>query len=210
MKGLKLARKKAGYTQVKASEKSGIPLSTLRRWEQGVNEPDVSSINLLADLYDCSTDFILGSKFANRQVVLASDATAPVYGRISAGIPLEALEQVDEFHWVSPELKEIYPTSFWLTIRGNSMNRIFIDGSLVLLAPDEEVKNGDIAAVSVNGYDATLKRIYFEDGGVVRLHPESYDPEYRDIIIDKNDPDAPYFHIFGKAVSFTAAPGWRA
>lgn len=61
MKGLQEARKLAGLTQRQASERLGIPLSTLRRWEQGVNEPDAASINKMADFYKVSTDYILGS-----------------------------------------------------------------------------------------------------------------------------------------------------
>ena len=65
MNGFGKARKAAGYTQQKVSELTGIPLSTLRRWEQGVNEPDVASIVKLADLYKCSTDIMIGSNYAD-------------------------------------------------------------------------------------------------------------------------------------------------
>lgn len=36
------ARRKAGFTQKEASEKTGIPLGTIRRWEQGQNDPDMA------------------------------------------------------------------------------------------------------------------------------------------------------------------------
>lgn len=209
MNGLKKARKLSGLTQDQAALQSGIALGTLRRWEQGKNEPDIESINLLADLYHVSTDLILSSKFADRGAVLVSNVTMPVFGRISAGTPKEALLQSDTTHWVSPELAESHPHAFWLTVSGNSMNRLFPDGSLVLIDPDEEVRNGDVAVVFVNGDDATLKRIYHE-GDSIRLHPESYDPEYRDRVIDATDPDAPEVRVIGKAVSYTAPDGWRA
>lgn len=57
---LKLAREMSGMTQLAASEQSGIPVGTLRRWEQGVNEPNIDSILLLADTYKVSTDILLG------------------------------------------------------------------------------------------------------------------------------------------------------
>ena len=63
--------------------------------------------------------------------------------------------------------------------------------------------------VFVNGDDATLKRVYY-DGETVRLHPESYDPEYVDRVIDRSDPEAPELRVVGKAVSYTAPDGWRA
>lgn len=209
MNGLKIARKSAGMTQAQAAEAGGIALSTLRRWEQGVNEPDINSINKLADLYHTSTDVLLDSPFAHRGVVSITNATAPLFGRIAAGTPREALKVADEEHWVSPKLKERYPDAFWLRVSGNSMNRLFADESLVLIAPREEVRDGDVAVVFVNGDDATLKRVYFE-GTAIRLHPESYDPEYRDRVIDPSGPDAPEVRIIGKAVSYTAPDGWRA
>lgn len=209
MNGLKIARKNAGMTQAQAAEAGGIALSTLRRWEQGVNEPDINSINKLADLYHTSTDVLLDSPFAHRGVVSITNATAPLFGRIAAGTLREALKVAEEEHWVSPKLKERYPDAFWLRVSGNSMNRLFADESLVLIAPREEVRDGDVAVVFVNGDDATLKRVYFE-GDAIRLHPESYDPEYRDRVIDSSDPDAPEVRIIGKAVSYTAPEGWRA
>lgn len=209
MNGLKKARKHAGLTQEQASDLSGIALGTLRRWEQGKNEPDINAINLLADLYKVSTDFLLGSSFADRDAVLISNVTFPVFGRIAAGTAREALYESDASHWASPELVDRHPRAFWLTIAGNSMNRLFPDGSLVLIDPDADVRDGDVAVVFVNGDDATVKRVYFE-GDAIRLHPESYDPEYRDRVIDSTDPDAPSVRIIGKVVSYTAPDGWRA
>ena len=65
MTALKDARKRAGLTQTQVAEVSGIPLGTLRRWEQGVNEPNIDMIIQLADLYGVSTDELLGSDFAS-------------------------------------------------------------------------------------------------------------------------------------------------
>ena len=64
MMRLKEARMATGMTQREVAAKTGIPLGTLRRWEQGVNEPDTESLIMLADLYGVSTDQILGSAFA--------------------------------------------------------------------------------------------------------------------------------------------------
>ena len=133
----------------------------------------------------------------------------PLFGSISAGTPREALCISDSHHATEESLYRSHPNGFWLTVSGNSMNRLFPDGSLVLIDPDAEVRNGDVGVVFVNGDDATLKRVYFEYDSI-RLHPESYDPEYRDRVIDATDPDAPDVRVIGKAVSYTAPDGWRA
>ena len=112
-------------------------------------------------------------------------------------------------HPVPDELYAGNEDSVWLEVSGNSMNRILPDGSLALVNRRAEVRNGDVAAVFVNGDDATIKRVFFECG-VVRLHPESYDPEYRDRTIDGSDPDAPDVRIMGKVVAYSSPMGWRA
>lgn len=64
MMKLKEARMATGMTQRDVAKKTSIPLGTLRRWEQGVNDPDTETIIMLADLYGVSTDQILGSAFS--------------------------------------------------------------------------------------------------------------------------------------------------
>lgn len=96
-----------------------------------------------------------------------------------------------------------------MVVTGNSMNRLFPEGSLVLVDPDEPVRDGDVGVVFVNGDDATVKRVFLGPG-TVRLHPESYDPEYRDRVIDSADPDSPEVRMVGRVVSYTAPDGWRA
>lgn len=57
---MKAARRRSGLTQKEASEATSIALGTLRRWEQGVNEPDVESLVSLAELYMVTVDELLG------------------------------------------------------------------------------------------------------------------------------------------------------
>ena len=64
MTAIKDARNRAGYKQREVSEALNLPLGTLRRWEQGVNEPDIESLIDLANLYGTSVDALLGSRFA--------------------------------------------------------------------------------------------------------------------------------------------------
>lgn len=207
-------RKKAGFTQKEVADKTGIPLGTLRRWEQGQNDPDMGSLVQLADLYGSSLDMMLGRNARPaagtvRATRCSAQHAFPVVGRIAAGTAREALYQSDSTHDATDELWEMHPHAFWLEVAGNSMNRLFPEGCLVLIDPDETVRNGDVAALFVNGDDAVLKRVYF-DGETVRLVPESYDPEYPERVIDRSDPDATEVRFIGKAVSFTASSKWRA
>lgn len=209
--GIKIAeaREAKGWSQTVLGEKIGTSQQQIARYESGT-DVKASTLVKLSKALDVTITYLLGLSGSVAQDAGPSKMVpVPVVARIAAGTPNEVIAQSDVYHDTQEEYTIEHPGCIWFTVAGNSMNRILVDGSLVLIAVDEEVRNGDIAAVFVNGYDATLKRVYFEKDGSIRLHPESYDPEYRDIVIDESNPDAPYFRIIGKAITYTAPRNWR-
>lgn len=56
----KEARRRSGLTQREVSEATHIALGTLRRWEQGVNEPDVDSLVRISRLYGVTVGQLVG------------------------------------------------------------------------------------------------------------------------------------------------------
>jgi len=89
----------------------------------------------------------------------------PVLGRIAAGQPLLAQEQVEDTlplprAWVRGE--EV----FLLKVSGDSMAPLILPGDLVMVRVQRQVERGEIA-VALVGEEATLKRVYYEAGGLV-------------------------------------------
>ncbi len=89
----------------------------------------------------------------------------PVLGRVAAGQPLLATEQVEDTlplprAWVRGE--EV----FLLKIAGDSMAPLLQPGDLVMVRVQSRVARGDIAVVLVDD-EATVKRVYEEAGGLV-------------------------------------------
>lgn len=207
---VKEMRERAGVTQKQLAEALGITQQSVYYYESGDRDIKASMLVDMSKVLNCTIAELLG---IGASVAIRAEPCKsyplPVFGRIAAGTPSEALAQSDATHETPAYLVGDHGNAFWLRISGNSMNRLFPDGSLVLIDPDEEVRNGDVGVVFVNGDDATIKRVYFEFDSI-RLHPESYDPEYADRVIDGSDPDAPEVRIIGKAVSYTAPDGWRA
>lgn len=209
---IKLARNDAGLTQAQLADKIGITVQALQNYEYGIRDVKSSILSKISDVTGKSITYLLcldddPSFIAdNREQVMHR---VPVFGRIAAGEAREAIEQADEWHATRDELWRGHERAFWLVVTGNSMNRLFPEGSLVLVDPDEPVRDGDVGVVFVNGDDATVKRVFLGPG-TVRLHPESYDPEYRDRVIDSADPDSPEVRMVGRVVSYTAPDGWRA
>lgn len=57
---LRISREKKNLKQTQVREKTGINNKTLSGYEKGVSEPDFDTLNILADLYEVSVDYLLG------------------------------------------------------------------------------------------------------------------------------------------------------
>lgn len=214
MKGnLKAARKAAKLTQKQAAERSGIALGTLRRWEQGKNEPDMASIILLANLYGVTTDTLLGSEYADeipgaaKIIPFPSRTAVPLLGRIAAGQPIE-MDEVDDRIEIPEPVFYKYPDAFLLTVDGESMNRILPNGCYALINPVDEIRRDNAPyAVCVNGYDATIKRVHRLNHGF-ELIPDSTDQTFVPKIYDYNDPATDVITVIGEVVWYTLPYDW--
>ena len=96
----------------------------------------------------------------------------PVVGKITAGSPILAVEECDEYFMVSPNLFK-GEDLFMLNVSGESMiNAGICDGDKIILHKQSYANNGEIVAALVDGDYATVKRFYKENGGY-RLQPEN-------------------------------------
>lgn len=89
----------------------------------------------------------------------------PVLGRVAAGVPLFAAEEIIDWE----ELPKIWKRKgdyFGLQIKGNSMEPRMIEGDVVIVRQQDTCENGQIAIVMVNGDEATCKRVMFHDNGI--------------------------------------------
>lgn len=207
-KNLKAIIDAKNISQKKLAQGTGFTEVSISRWMHK-DVPNVRSRKILQDYLGCTEQDLMGysdgyyAKSTGMNLTtpsiepVAATTTAPVAGSIAAGDPSEAIEWTDERHYIPPEILAADPDTFILRLHGDSMNLILPDGCFVAVCPNLEVESGDIAAVKVNGDDATVKRIKFVDD-LVLLIPESTNPEHKVRLIDENDPDAPYFSILGR------------
>lgn len=94
----------------------------------------------------------------------------PVLGRVAAGRPVTAVEDLEGY--VSFSGARRADDLFFLKVKGDSMIGAHIaPGDLVLVRPQEAAENGDIVVALIDG-EATVKR-YRRDAGSVTLFPEN-------------------------------------
>jgi len=165
--------------------------STIAKIESGENDITQSKIAMMAKLLDTTPAYLMGWDDAK---IMSAKKTRniPLVGTIAAGAPLYA-EQYIEMEISIPEDLNV---DFALRVRGDSMIGAGIhDGSIVLCRRQEDVDDGQIAVVTIDGEDATLKRIKRYDSLLV-LHPEN--PEMKDIVIKGRERGL--VRIMGRAV----------
>lgn len=99
----------------------------------------------------------------------AVERTVPLLGRIAAGAPVEQFESTETIQFSDfAGDRETYA----LQVRGDSMIDDHIcDGDYVLIERTSEARNGDVVAAVVRGSESTLKRLYREPDGMIRLQP---------------------------------------
>ncbi|MFZ0014211.1 MAG: transcriptional repressor LexA [Acidimicrobiia bacterium] len=116
----------------------------------------------------------------------------PLLGRIAAGTPILAAEQVDEYLALPTELVGDGPV-FLLEVKGDSMIDAGIhEGDLVAIHKQPDARDGEIVAALIDGEEATVKRLQRRDGKVF-LHSEN--PAYEPMVFTDG------VELIGKVVS---------
>ncbi|RPA62423.1 transcriptional repressor LexA [Aerococcus agrisoli] len=97
----------------------------------------------------------------------------PMIGTVTAGQPITAVEDIEDYFPVPPMLKNQSETLFMLRIRGDSMIQAgILDGDYVIVRQEATAKNGDIVIAMTEEGEATCKR-FFKEKGHIRLQPEN-------------------------------------
>ena len=180
-------RKEKHLTQKEVAESLGVTHATVSNWERGLNLPETPMAKKVAALFGVTVDELLTGKKEAYPVEIQyvpSDRTkkfirVPVLGRIPAGIPIEAIEDVED--WEDFPISETVQGKqyFGLKIKGDSMEPEYRDGDTIIVQQQERCNSGDDCAVMVNGDDATFKRVRLQENGMT-LQPlnSKYEPRY--------------------------------
>jgi repressor LexA len=102
----------------------------------------------------------------------------PVVGKVTAGMPITAIENVEEYFPLPESLAPADEQVFMLEIMGESMIEAgILDGDYVIVKQQQTANNGEIVVAMTEDDEATCKR-FFKEKDYIRLQPEnsSMDP----------------------------------
>lgn len=168
---LKALRKQSNKTQQQIADKLGITRAAYSHFENERNQPDSETLVKLADIFETTTDYLLGALPSNAITLgdsIPKDNSIPVLGRIAASAPAGLVSDYEGELFIQPSTIKRYGKKdlFALKILGDSMNRIIPDGAIAVVHRTCDWESGDICAVTINGDDATLKQVTKTDKGI--------------------------------------------
>lgn len=189
---IKERRKELGLTMKELADKCGVSEGTVSRWESGhISNMKRDKVSMLSKVLDIPAEVIMGWETdADRFAAFANDfnrrnfpgdepVRVPVLGRVAAGIPINAIEEIIDWEEL-PAHTVNNDTYFGLRIKGNSMEPNIGDGDTVIVKEQDTAEDGQIVIALVNGDDATCKRLKaYEDGTIALMSDNpSYPPMY--------------------------------
>lgn len=153
--------------QVELSRIIGVSESTVGKWVLCKSMPRMGIIQKLADHFHVGKSYFL-EETPKDSSPTGRGVRIPVLGRVVAGIPIEAVEEILDYEEITPELAAT-GEFFALQVKGSSMEPTLRDGDVVIVKKQPTVDSGDIAIVLVNGNDATVKEIKESPSGITLI-----------------------------------------
>lgn len=197
---IRMQRILMNMTLEEVAERVGVTRATIQKYESGaISNIPQEKIEMLAKALGTTPGYLMGweepksfaeimaedngleyaakllkdlrqkGKLPSNVTPLPTMDQVPLVGRIACGVPILAEENIEEY----VDLPNHIRADFALTCQGESMINIGIhSGDIVYIRQQEEVENGQVAAVMVGEEEATLKRFY-HTGDVVQLTAEN-------------------------------------
>lgn len=193
-------RRKKGLSQAELGKKIKAAQNTISNWENGNREPDYEMLKILADIFECNVEYIMGEETTQKQpsienIFSLKKKKLPLIGEIACGEPIFANEDRESYVMSGTDIN----ADFCLKAKGDSMiGARILDGDIVFIKETSIVNNGEIAAVII-GEEATLKRVYYYPEKA-KLVLQAENPKYEPLVYIGEELNE--IRILGKAVAF--------
>lgn len=153
--------------------------STVSDWVNGKKYPRMDKIQKIADYLGILKSDLTEER--HNSIDKARGVRIPVLGRVIAGIPIEAIEEIIDYEEISEQMAHT-GEFFALQIQGDSMEPQMSEGDVVIVRKQSDIDSGQIGIVLVNGDEATVKKVVKKENGIMLIpfNSDEYDPWFFD------------------------------
>lgn len=124
----------------------------------------------------------------------------PVLGRVAAGVPITAQEDVIGYEKVPAEWVQ-NSTLFALKLKGDSMEPRMANGDVVIVRKQDNIESGEVAIVMVDNQEATCKKVVKHSDGLVLI---SNNPKYAPVFFTIDEIEHRPVKILGRVIELRA------
>ena len=195
---MKTRRKELCLSAETIAERIHVSPTTIYRYEKGDIEKVPSDVLIeIAAALHTTPAYLMGWE---EEETVPSAVKIPVLGKVAAGIPISAVENIIDYEEI-PSSLAASGEFVALQIKGQSMEPRIYEGDIVIVRVQPTAETGDLAVVIVNGDEATVKKVKFLPEGIL-LQP--FNPAYQPFFYSCSDIENKPVRIFGKVVELRA------
>lgn len=190
---LKQAMHLRNIKQVELSTKTNIDKSLISNYLSGNYSAKQENLYKIAKVLNVSESWLMGYDVSMERISthnntikvddninyignISRTVQIPLLGKVPAGIPIEAIQDILGYEDIPYELIKNGERYFALKIDGNSMYPEYKTNDIIIVKQQADCISGQDCVVLVNGYDATFKRVIKEIDGI-KLKPLNNDFE---------------------------------
>lgn len=176
---LKEIRIKQGISQQKLADFLGVDRTTIGKYELKNVTPNTDVLKKMASFLNTTEIYLMGFEESSQKKAPIQGVKIPVLGRVVAGVPIEATTEILDYEEIHPDLA-CTGDFFALQIKGDSMEPRICEGDVVIVKKQNDVENGNVAIVLINGCEATVKKIKKTENGIMLIgyNAAVYEPHF--------------------------------
>lgn len=186
----------SGKQQKEVASDLEISPTTFNTWCVGKIMPRMGKVQAIADYFGIGKSDLIDDKSSLIGRRTKKGIVINVLGRIAAGIPIEAIEDIIDTEEITEEMAKT-GNFFGLQIHGDSMEPRMCEGDVVIVRQQDDAESGDVVIAMVNGNDATCKRLRKYRDGIELI---SNNPSYEPMFFSKEEIENKPVRIIGKVV----------
>lgn len=195
-KNIKNRRLQLSLTQEELAHKLGYSdKSMIAKIEKGSVDLSQTKIVAFAKALNCSASYLMGWE-EKQEKSPPKGVKIPVLGRVAAGVPIEAVENIIDYEEISKKESE-NGEYFALKIKGDSMTPQIRDSDVVIVRKQDDAESDQIVIALINGDDATCKRLIKYSDGIGLI---SFNPAYPPMMFNKEEIEKKPVRIIGRVV----------
>lgn len=203
-KRLALALSNKNMIPQELANASGVSKASISQYLNGSHAPSNISSGKMAKILDVNPVWLMGFDVPMKEKVSSlpqrKGVLIPVYGRVAAGVPLEMIEDIIDTEEITEEMART-GEFFALQIHGDSMEPKMSEGDVVIVRRQEDAESGDTVIATVNGTDATCKRLRKYRDGIELI---ATNPSYEPMFFSNEEIEKKPVRILGRVVELRA------